>query len=121
MARILLIHPDQKLVNIYQKHLEPHFNVDSAHDGLSGLRMIKLHKPKIIISDLELPYMSGLALLQFVRNHPEMYATPFIFLSNSNMPHEALNMGASAWLNQKEHGPEHLLPHIFQHFRMQYS
>lgn len=120
MPGILLIHADQKLAAIYQKHLEPHFNVDSAHDGLSGLRLIKHLKPRLIISDLDLPFMSGLALLQFVRKHPEMYATPFIFLSNASMPHEALNLGASAWLNQQEHSPEHLLPYVIQHFKMQY-
>lgn len=120
MSKIVLIHPDAKLAAIYQRHLEPHFNVDSAHDGLTGLRLIKHSKPRLIISDLDLPYMSGLALLEYVRNHPEMYNTPFVFLSNSAMPHDALNLGASAWLNQKEHAPEHLLPHIIQSFRMHY-
>jgi CheY-like chemotaxis protein len=113
---VLFIHPDQKLVGIYQRHLHPHFKVDSAHDGLSGLRMIKSHRPRIIVSDLNLPFMSGLALLDFVRSHPEMYATPFLFLTEAPMPEEALGLGATAWLKQKDHGPEQLLPHIMQHY-----
>jgi phosphoserine phosphatase RsbU/P len=118
MPGILLIHPDQKLMGIYQRHLKPHFMVDSAHDGLTGLRMIKDRRPRVIVSDVNLPYMSGLALLSFVRNHPEMFATPFLFLTDAPMPEEALGLGASGWLTQSEHGPEQLLPHIFQHYNL---
>jgi CheY-like chemotaxis protein len=117
MSGALFIHPDQKLVGIYQRHLDPHFPVDSAHDGLTGLRMIKAHRPRVIVSDLHLPFMSGLALLQFVRSHPEMFSTPFLFLTDAPMPDEALGMGASAWLRQKEATPHELLS-LLQHLRV---
>jgi CheY-like chemotaxis protein len=115
MKHILFIHPDEKLVGIYHKHLSEHFSMDSAQDGLAGLRKIKLHKPRLIISDYDLPFMSGLALLQFVRRHPELAPTPFLFLTNSEMPEEALGLGATAWLRQAEHGPDSLLAHLYQH------
>jgi CheY-like chemotaxis protein len=76
--------------------------------------MIKQHKPRIIVSDFKLPYMSGLALLQFVRNHPEIYNTPFLFLTNDAMPDEALGLGATAWVRRAEHRPEELLLKIMQ-------
>lgn len=116
MSKILFIHPDVKLIDIYRRHLGQSFYVDSAHDGLSGLRKIKSFNPRLIVSDYELEHLSGLALLQFVRRHPQMFATPFIFLTHSNMPHEALELGASGWVNQKEQqGVENLLAHIYQH------
>lgn len=116
MPGLLLIHPDQKLVEIYQRHLSTHFKIDSAHDGLSGLRLIKHMRPRMIVSDANLPYMSGMALLSFVRNHPEMFATPFVFLTDAPMPDDALGLGASGWLNQREHGPEQLLNKLMQHY-----
>lgn len=116
MPSVLFIHPDQKLVGIYERHFKPYFMVDSAHDGLTGLRMIKDRKPRVIVSDVHLPYMSGLALLTFVRNHPEMFATPFLFLTEATMPDEALGLGASGWLKQSEHGPEQLLNKLMQHY-----
>lgn len=112
---LLLIHPDQKLTQIYHRHLSKYLNVDSAHDGLMGLRKIKTHKPKIIVSDFNLPFMSGLALLKYVRNDRELFKTPFIFLSNSEMPYEALDLGANAWLTLSEHGPESLIHKIAIH------
>jgi CheY-like chemotaxis protein len=117
MHHLLFVHPDHKLIGIYQKHLGQHFSIDSASDGLAGLRKIKTYKPKMIISEYQLPFMSGLALLQFVRNHPEMYATPFLFLTNDSMPTEALGMGANAWLKQSEHNPEQLLHHVFNNYK----
>jgi len=115
MRHILFIHPDRKLAEIYRQHLSPHFFVDSAHDGLAGLRQIKLHKPRVIVSDFDLPYMSGLALLGYVRNHPEIHSTPFLFLTRSPMPHDALGLGATAWLDQREHGPESLMQQLSLH------
>jgi CheY-like chemotaxis protein len=115
MPHILFIHPDHKLIGIYQRHLGSHFTIDSAHDGLSGLRKIKYSKPRMIISENELRFLSGLALLKFVRSHPVMHRTPFIFLTNSIMPDEALGLGANAWLNQQEHGPEQLFQHLYLH------
>lgn len=117
MRKILFIHPDHKLVGIYQNHLKHYIPVDSAQDGMSGLRMIRQHKPGIIISDYDLPYMSGLALLKYVRKHKEMYANPFIFLTTAPMREEALGLGATAWVNQNEHGPQELMQ-IFQRLRI---
>jgi DNA-binding response OmpR family regulator len=118
MPGLLLIHPDHKMLGIYQKHLGTHFMVDSAHDGLTGLRMIKTRRPRVIISELNLPFMSGLALLEYVRNHPDHMRTPFMFLTDAPMPEEALGMGASAWLRQREHGPEELLQQVMSHLTL---
>jgi CheY-like chemotaxis protein len=115
MRNILFIHPDHKVIGIYHRHLSPYFHIDSAHDGLAGLRLIRHGNPNIIISEYNLPYMSGLALLQFVRQHPEKYNIPFMFLSQGSMPDEALGLGATAWLKQNENDPTVLLKLISQH------
>jgi CheY-like chemotaxis protein len=120
MTKLLFIHPDHKLIGLYQRHFTGMFSIDSAHDGLSGLRMIKQVKPQVIVSEYELPFMSGLALLKYVREHPEMFATPFLFLTNSLMPENALGMGATAWLRQHEHGPEQLYRQILANYRVQH-
>ena len=121
MSRILFIHPDHKLVGIYQKHLSRHFMVDSAHDGMMGLRKIRETKPGLIVSDHDLKYMTGLALLSYVRKHPEMFATPFLFLTKTPMPHEALGFGANGWFDQNLYGPDWVLPHIYSNYQLSRS
>lgn len=71
----------------------------------------------MIISEYRLPFMSGLALLEYVRKHPDMRDAPFLFLTNEEMREDALGLGANAWLKLKEHGPEQLLPHIASHYK----
>ena len=43
------------------------FQVRSAHDGFSALREIRLEAPDILLSDLNMPGMSGFELLSVVR------------------------------------------------------
>lgn len=43
------------------------FQIRSAHDGLSALREIRLENPDILLSDLNMPGMSGFELLSVVR------------------------------------------------------
>jgi|SRR3989344_550455 len=117
MYPLLFIHPDQKLVKIYESHLGRHFAFDSAHDGLSALRKIRLGPPHVIVSDFHLPYLSGLALLKFVRSTPFLAATPFIFLAGKGDIGQGLAFGANDWVNQMDSTPDFLLDKIAGHLK----
>jgi len=118
MYPLLFIHPDQKLVKIYETHLNRHFAFESAHDGLSALRKIRLAAPHVIVSDFHLPILSGLALLKFVRGTPSLAATPFIFLAGQGDMGQGLEFGANDWLNQAEATPGLLLDKIAGHLKL---
>jgi DNA-binding response OmpR family regulator len=58
------------------------YEVLLADDGVQGLDMILDHKPDLVISDITMPRMNGHELVSIVRReHPELAAMPFIFLS----------------------------------------
>jgi DNA-binding response OmpR family regulator len=118
MHRIILIHPDHKLQSIYKKSMSEHFQIDSAYDGLQGLRMIRNHTPDLIVSEYELPVISGASILRFVRNHHEMFATPFIFLSTNHPAAETLGAGANEWIVTALTNPENLVARCFQHLNI---
>lgn len=118
MYPLLFVHPDRKLVKIYESHLGRHFVFDSAHDGLSALRKIRLSAPRIIVSDFHLPYLSGLALLKFVRSSPNLSATPFIFLARGGGIAQGLEFGANEWIHQLDATPELLLDKTYGHLRL---
>jgi len=46
-----------------------------------------------------------------------MSSHPFLFLTNSAMPYDALGMGATAWLKQSDHGPDQLLYHVLNNYK----
>ena len=115
--KILFAHPNQKLSNIYLRHLQGHFDVDSATDGLAALRRFKLSTPAAVISDYNLPNLTGLSLLRFVRNHPELPFTPFIFLTDYMDPSQALSLGANDWIDFRNHHPDYLVDRIYHHLK----
>jgi DNA-binding response OmpR family regulator len=117
MLRILFANSDQKLSQIYVQHMNSHFLVDSAYDGLSALRKFKLSKPAMIVSDYHLPLLSGLSFLRFVRQTAPPSATPFIFLSSHDNNTEALNLGANDWLDIRSCQPDYLLNRIYYHLK----
>lgn len=120
MLPVLFIHPDPVFAKLYHSHFSPHFAFDSAHDGLSAVRKIRTNAPKLIVSEYKLPRLSGLAVLKFLRSHPELHATPFIFLSDHPGVEEALGLGANGWFSPQSVNPPELLEHAIKTLRAQY-
>lgn len=53
-----------------------------AADGVRAVSIIKSSKPDIILSDWEMPQMSGDELLKWVRSVPEHSDTPFVMITS---------------------------------------
>lgn len=117
MHKVLLIQPDVKLADVIRPYLVKHFALDSAHDGISGFRKLKMTNPHVIVSDYELPYLSGLALLKFVRNTESFSSTPFMFFTKHNDVTKALGGGATAWLDATETTPDVLIEKIHYYLK----
>jgi CheY-like chemotaxis protein len=118
MIGILFVHSDQKLVEVYHPRLSRHFSVDSAFDGLTALRKLKLTKPGLIVSDYRLPKLSGLSLLKFVRTTNNYSAIPFIFLTGSQVEYEALGLGANDWVDLSVATPDLLIEKIYGQLKL---
>jgi CheY-like chemotaxis protein len=59
--------------------------------------------PDIIVCDFKMPRRTGVEFLQWLRNHKEYDALPFVLLSGSVLPHEkdlALRLGANLYLRK---------------------
>jgi two-component system, chemotaxis family, chemotaxis protein CheY len=56
-------------------------NIVEAEDGVSALKMLKSDKIDFIVSDWNMPNMSGLDLLKAVRADSELSATPFLMVT----------------------------------------
>jgi two-component system chemotaxis response regulator CheY len=56
--------------------------VRECHDGEEALRELSIRPAHLVISDLNMPKMDGLALLKAVRANPRMAKTAFILLTS---------------------------------------
>jgi len=72
--RILIVDDEQHISFILQNILEDAgYDISTADNGISALEVIKRKKPDLIITDINMPYMDGLALLEIVKDaHPEI-------------------------------------------------
>lgn len=57
------------------------FNVLTASDGLAAWEIVQSDRPKLVISDLEMPRLDGLGLVRRIRDDAELRDTPVILLT----------------------------------------
>ncbi|HML35823.1 MAG TPA: sigma-54 dependent transcriptional regulator [Bacillota bacterium] len=66
--QLLLVDDDRDLLKIYKKIFELHdFDVLTACDSFAALEMIKSHSVGVVVSDIIMPRMDGMVLLQKIR------------------------------------------------------
>jgi PleD family two-component response regulator len=64
------------------------YNIITACDGMEAYKAVIINKPKLVITDKEMPKFSGYALLDSLKSIPETNRIPVILLSGSNNPDE---------------------------------
>ncbi len=74
------------------------YAIPSAKDGVEALEIARTHQPDLIVSDLDMPRLTGLELLDRVRADEHLSSTPLVILSASPDPREALALGATAYV-----------------------
>jgi len=57
------------------------FSVISAEDGQSGLDLANSERPDLIITDIEMPNMNGLQMIERLRARPEFAKVPILVLT----------------------------------------
>lgn len=57
------------------------YDVLAADNGSKGLELIESHRPDLIISDVQMPGMTGFQVLEAVRQNPAIASTPLILLT----------------------------------------
>lgn len=72
-----------------------------ASDGAEAYEKAKLNRPALIISDYMMCPKTGMDLLNYVKEDPELRETPFILISavaENEVFEKALSLGASGYI-----------------------
>lgn len=56
-----------------------------ASNGQECLDLVKIHKPNIILMDIQMPVMDGIQALEAIRSNPHEYGKPIIVMLTSMM------------------------------------
>ena len=114
MARILIV-DDSQVERLLAKSLaekNPQFQVDLAIDGEDALEQIQQSRPKLVLTDLLMPNMDGLELLQRMRrDYPAIPVVLMTQFGDETTAVKALEAGAASYV-PKARQAECLLPTI---------
>jgi DNA-binding response OmpR family regulator len=80
-AKVLLVEDDPVILRL----LEVNFELEGFHvvlgDGQEGIEQARAAKPDLVISDIMMPNVSGLELVQTLKEDPATAAIPILLLS----------------------------------------
>jgi CheY-like chemotaxis protein/MinD-like ATPase involved in chromosome partitioning or flagellar assembly len=81
-ARILVVDDEPSARELVRRRLEmEHFEVIQAEDGWEALRRIKEDKPDLVVLDMMMPHLDGIAVIKKVREDPATAALPILMLT----------------------------------------
>lgn len=80
-TRILVVDDNVEIRAYIRKHLTKHYQVIEAQDGAIALKMAASLLPDLMVSDVMMPNMDGLALCRAVKHDPELDYMPVILLT----------------------------------------
>lgn len=91
--KILVIDDEDNYREIISSTLQlSNYLVFEACNGFEGLTSVKNHRPDLILCDVNMPRMDGLALLSALKQEREYAEIPFIFLTG-NAGHSDMRKG----------------------------
>lgn len=79
------------------------YQIYKAYNGTSAVALISKEKPAAVVLDLMMPDFSGLEVLRFIREDPEISDIPVIVVSAKSLPSDiknGLEAGASVYLTK---------------------
>ena len=99
--QVLVVDDNVDMRSYIVKLLKKKYAVEEAGDGIEALEKVKENPPDLILTDIMMPRMDGLELLQSLRKDPQTSMIPIVFLSaraGEDTKVEGLHMGADDYL-----------------------
>jgi PAS domain S-box-containing protein len=79
--RLLVVEDDAALSRFLADTLSNEYVVETATDGAAALEAIRANRPDVVLSDLAMPGIDGLALVRLIREDPGLRDLPVLLLS----------------------------------------
>lgn len=81
--KILIADDDPDIHAFYSLALREHFDIVVARDGLEAWKLFQSEKPRLVITDLNMPGENGANFTSRLRNHEELGDTPVIIITGT--------------------------------------
>ena len=89
MARVVVIDDEELVAESFATALRfAGHEVSVAHDGAAGLRLVTESLPEVVVSDITMPEMDGLAMTAALKAQPATARIPVLLISGNVQPEE---------------------------------
>ncbi len=79
---VLVVEDNDASMMLFDDLLEAHcYNVLQAKDGMEAWRMAREHHPDLILMDIQLPDVSGLEVIKWLKNDEDLKSIPVIAIT----------------------------------------
>jgi two-component system, cell cycle response regulator DivK len=104
MSTILIVEDNEKNMKLVRDILQHkgHLTIEAATGG-DGVRLALERRPDLILMDIQLPDIDGIAALREIRKVAALDATPVVAVSASVMPddqHKIITSGFDAFITK---------------------
>ncbi len=104
-AKIMIVDDEPINIKVVQKYLQGHgyTNFRTLTDSSIALRVAKDERPDIILLDIMMPEVSGIEILQQVRENALLHRVPVVILTavgDARIKQKALQLGATDFLTK---------------------
>jgi adenylate cyclase len=102
VPRILLVDDEPETLHLIRKILQADgFEIDQATNGIEALEQIKLHQPDLVLLDVVMPKMDGIAVLKELRKYDHVTGIILISaLSSEQLVVQAMLDGADDFVGK---------------------
>ena len=113
--KILVIDDESHILHVVSLKLRnAGYEVVTAEDGEEGFEAALAHRPDLIISDYQMPFMTGLELCKKLKRHEATAATPALMLTarGFSLESEYLSQTNIAGVLSKPFSPREVLARV---------
>src|SRR4051794_39428747 len=104
MTQVLIVEDSQTQAMEMKLLLEEEgFSTEVAHSGAEGLRLIRNGRPDLVVTDMMMPEMDGLALVEAIRlDFPYLPVVLVTGFGSERAASEALRAGAVGYVPKRD-------------------
>ena len=114
--KILIIEDEEIMLNLLEKKLKAvGYDITTAKNGQEGLDTLRSQNFDLVLSDIIMPKLGGLEVMEKMSQDPVLKNIPIIVISNSGQPVEidqAKRFGARDWLVKTEFDPQEVITKV---------
>ncbi|MFK8185991.1 MAG: response regulator [Phormidesmis sp.] len=111
--RVLVVDDSLTVREMERQLLQNHgYQVDVAVNGMEGWNTVRTGNYDLVISDIDMPRMNGIELVQHIKDHPQLKQLPVIIVSYKDRQADQLagmNAGADYYLTKSSFQDNSLL------------